>query len=160
MAEPLRKADRPPEKGPRFWVYRVKTGAGFLGQIVSPTIWGVFTHWDGNTTRECYADRKKCPLCIDGCGNRWKGYLYVYNSLNKEFGFLELTPDAAEEVWRQCGRDEPLRGWNIRAKRHGGNKGKILVEMSFPNGFELDRLPQPQDPEETLRMLWTWKKRA
>lgn len=158
MSEPLRRADDPPEKGPRDWIIRVRPGSGFVGQCISPSIWGVFTHWDGDRTRECLADEKKCQRCIDGQPNRFRAYLYVWDSLAKDYGFLELTGDAVEELWRQAGGKNCLRGLILEVKRRGaGVRGTLIVKASPPAG-DPDKLPANKDPEETLRRLWSWVK--
>jgi len=156
MAEPLRRADTPPPKGPKTWVRRIKAGPGFTGEFVSASVWGVFTHWDGSRTRECYANPEKCAYCQRSMPNRWRGYVYVWNAAYKEYEFLELTQDAVEEIWRQVGKDTDLKGSLWEIKRHGKNdKGKIVVFYKG-EGREPDSLPEALDPEETLRTLWGW----
>ena len=52
---PLNRQDKPPKPGPRHEVWRIEPPHGFTGQIVSVSLWGVWTHWDGYRTRECTA---------------------------------------------------------------------------------------------------------
>lgn len=158
MTEPLRRADAPPEAGPKFWVWRVRPGQGFHGQIISPSVWGVFTHYDGDRTRECYQDTKKCQRCLDGMSSRWRGYLYVWNAHLKTYGFLELTGDACEELWRQVGDKHAMRGRLLEVKRKGANIRGILDVKCYPSAGDASTLPEPIDPEETLRKLWSWVK--
>jgi len=158
MQEPLNRSDNPPPRGPKDWVFRVRPGEGFAGQIYSIAVWGVWTHWDGKATRECLKDSRLCPRCKEGAPSRWRGYLHVWNSVAKEEQFLELTGDAVEEIWRQIGKGTSLRGLLLRMRRHGQNiRGCLVVELSAFVG-DVDTLPAPRDPEKTLRLLWQWIK--
>lgn len=184
MSAPLNRQDNPPKPGPRHELWRVEPPNGFAGQIVSEAIWGVWTHWDGYRTRECTAkvvdpaDEVATAEIGDSSDNesmqapamngtscrghaakwplRWKGYLHVWNSIAKSYGFLEITPAAAEELLRQAPKTGSLRGLLLVMKRHGTSiRSKIQVQLSAPAGVS-DKLPHPQDPEETLRALWGW----
>ena len=184
MNAALNRQDTPPKPGPAVLVWRVEPGVGFRGQICSESLWGVWTHWDGYRTRECTAkyvhvDEKGKPVnkpdesdeeasqknataktsCRGHAANhplRWKGYLYVWNGVLREYGFLELTPAAAEELLRQAPKDGALRGLLLRVDRAGNSmKSRLVVELT-KSATDLTTLPQPQDPEATLRKLWGW----
>jgi len=156
MKEPLNRADSPPPKGPKNWIRRVRGGQALHCGILSPAVWGVFTHWDGKRTRECFADVKKCDRCRDGLPNRWRGYLYVWLQQFQAYEFLEITGDAYREIVRQQGERPNLRGMVLEIKRHGaGHKGKLIVSLK-EGSSDPDSLPTALDPEETLRALWSW----
>ena len=182
--ETLNRQNVPPKPGPREEIFRVKPTTGFRGQIISHNLWGVWTHWDGYRTRECTArvvlpdepqptdeeggndvhpsmqappmQGTKCRGHLAKWPLRWKGYLHVYDASTKKFGFLEITPGAAEQLLRQVPSDGNLRGLLLRIDRHGTSiRSKCTVELTRPAGGS-DNLPDPADPEETLRALWGW----
>ena len=98
---------------------------------------------------KCRGHLAKWPL-------RWKGYLYVYDGVTKKIGFLEVTPGGAEEILRQAPSHGELRGLLLRMDRHGTSiRSKITVELTSPASVN-EFLPEPVDPEETLRALWGW----
>lgn len=184
----LNRQDFPPKPGPKLQLWRIEAGSGFVGQIVSQNLWGVWTHWDGYRSRECTAkklgvgestDEKKAvdvevtqsmqapEMQHQGCKGhlakwplRWKGYLYVWNGQANDFGFLELTPGAATELLRQAPSSGILRGLLLRANRNGKSiRTKCSIELS-PSAGGFDKLPPPVDPEDTLRSLWGWANKS
>jgi len=152
----LRRQDDPPKAGPEVEVIRVAPGAGVRGQIISDSIWGCWTHWDGRRSRECTGDVNECEGHRAGWSQRWKGYLYIYCATRRECVFLELTPGAAEELLRQNGAPSGMRGRLLRLDRHGKSiRGKIVVELTEGlNG--INNLPPERSPETILRTLWGW----
>lgn len=182
--KPLNRQNLPPKPGPRLHLWRIEAGPGFRGQIVSCSLFGVWTHWDGHRSRECTAtipqpgentDREidgevaqqismQAPTMLsESCiGHkeqwplRWKGYLFVWNSRAEQFGFLELTPGGATELLRQAPSHGNLRGLLLKAERHGKSiRSKVAIELTQGVG-DPNALPAAVDPEDTLRALWGW----
>ena len=79
----------------------------------------------------------------------------MWNSIEKRYGFLEITPGGAEEVLRQAPSTGSLRGLLLRARHGESIRSKISIELSIPAGG-MESLPQALDPEDTLRSLWGW----
>ena len=181
----LNRQNAPPKPGPSVEIFRVTAMEQFKGTIVSESLWGVWTHWDGYRTRECTAkfvyddegdhagqietireqglrlldhptDGTDCRGHIARWPLRWKGYLYVWHQGKKKYGFLEVTPHAAGEVMRLAPADQVLRGLQLTVGRSGaGNKTRCWVELT-KSVMPLSNLPHAQDPEDTLRCLWGW----
>jgi hypothetical protein len=181
----LNRQDVPPKPGPAMEIFRVSAGTNFKGTILSESLWGVWTHWDGYRTRECTAKfvyddggenagqvesirdqgirlldhptgDTECRGHIARWPLRWKAYLYVFNQGLRKCGFIELTPLAGQEILRQAPASKNLRGLHLTVGRSGnGNKTKCWVELTKGVISEAE-LPKPQDPEDTLRCLWGW----
>jgi len=181
----LNRQDTPPRPGPSEEIFRVKAGSDFVGIILSPSLWGVWTHWDGYRTRECTAkfvytdegegagevetireqgarllnhptDGTSCRGHTAKWPLRWKGYLFVTSQFHKKVGFLEVTPHGAASLLELAPKDGNLRGLCVRMGRAGkGDKTRISVEL-VRGVFDVDTLPKNQDPEGTLRALWGW----
>ena len=157
MESALRRQDKPPKPGPEVSVIRCEGGSGVRVQIISDTIWGVWTHWDGHRSRECTAEDESCIGHKSKWATRWKGYLHVWCPFRKEYCFLELTPASAGEILRLNGSNPSLRGKLLRLDRVNGNKrAKIAVELTS-GVSNVGELPVPQSPEPVLRRLWGWK---
>jgi len=159
MTQPLHRADVPPAPGPNDWIVRIPPNVGFNGQILSHEVVGYYTHWAG-TTVECLQDADICPGCKTRLPQRWKGYLQCWDALKRKEVFVELTPDAAQQILLQRSAERSLRGLRIKAWRVGRNpKGRIMVEISMPMDTFAD-LPAPRDVEPILRTLWAWGRKA
>lgn len=157
MEMQLRRQDKPPKPGPEVEVIRCEGGAGVRVQVVSDSIWGVWTHWDGHRSRECTGEDDNCIGHRSKWATRWKGYLHVWCPFRKAFCFLEITPMAAAEILRLLGGSPSMRGMHLRLDRVGGNKrAKIAVELTKGLG-DVTILPEPLSPESVLRKLWGWK---
>ena len=158
--EPLNRQDEPPEPGPETLIIRVSPKLGVDGIILSKSLFGVFTHWDGRRTRECTKNSETCAGCLAHLEQRWKGYLSILSSVHRKHVFLELTPTAARKLLDQVDKDKPLRGFRIRVGRTGESmKGRITVDV-MPCSVPIEALPQGQDPEAILRKLWGWPMRG
>lgn len=157
MTSTLRRQDEPPRPGPTHEVIRCEAGVGVRCQILSKTIWGCWTHWDGQRSRECTGEGTDCYGHTSGWPQRWKGYLCVWCGIRRSIIFLELTPASGTEILRQAGHGNSLRGLLLRLDRHGRSiRAKISVELTPCVGDGSD-LPEALEPEPVLRRLWGWK---
>jgi len=156
----LRRQNEPPKPGPDVEVIRCEGKAGVRVQIVSDSIWGVWTHWDGHRSRECTGEGQECQGHANGWPTRWKGYLYVWCATRKSFCFVELTPAAATEIIRQQGTIPSLRGYLLRLDRTGSSiRCKVAVELTASPAGGCS-LPKAISPEPVLRKLWGWREGA
>lgn len=150
---PLNRQDRPPRGGPEMLVLRLKAGVTKLFAILSPSLWGVWTHWAGSKSEPCFQDKKSCSGCKRGLPKRWKGYLHCWDYHDKREVFFELTPLAADAILEQCGEDAPLRGNRIQVVRGAGDKARLKVTVL--SAVPRDQvLPEAKDPAKTLSKLW------
>lgn len=160
MSSNLRRQDAPPLPGPLHEVIRCEAGPGVRCQILSKTVWGCWTHWDGMRSRECTGEGSECFGHASGWPPRWKGYLSVWCGIRKSIVILELTPASAGEILRQAGPGTSLRGLLLRLDRHGSSiRAKIAVELTA-SVCDLSNLPEALEPEPVLRRLWGWKTTA
>lgn len=154
----LRVASVPPPPGPRDEVRRLAANEGFIGVILSRDFWGVWTHWDGNRSLPCHAEKSKCEGCQAGLPARWKGYLHVIVGHGPEDCFLELTPSAADALLKAIPKGTEFRGLVLNAQRGRGAKARLKVSIN-PGKLDASQLPEGKDPEPVLRALWNMPRR-
>lgn len=152
----LNRQDRPPRVGPELWIRRLKASETLQCTIISASLWGCMTHWNGRSTEPCYESKKECPGHKRGLPTRWKGYLHVWDEGKAEECFLELTPVAADNLLAQVMQGEPLRGQRLKVERLKGNKARLRVTLlAHYTALRVGRdLPPPKDPHNTLCKLW------
>ena len=150
---PLNRQNHPPRGGPSMPIRRVKAGQRKQFAILSRSLWGVWTHWNGKQSEPCYQEKKQCGGCKRGLPKRWKGYLHAYDFMDKEECFLELTPLACDQLLAQAGDKEPLRGNRVLVERGAGNKARLTVTMLTPVQ-SVSSLPAEKDPQSALQKLW------
>lgn len=150
----LSRQDFPPKAGPKWWIERVKPGQDQLFTCFSSTIFGVWTHWTLYGSSPCFSTPEACQGCKDKAPRRWKGYLHVYDWVNKRQCFLEITPVVAESIISQLGENVPFRGYRLKLKRGNGPKARVKVEVlaPLPSG---PTLVEERSPKETLEKLWS-----
>lgn len=152
-----------PTPGPQQKVLQLKAGEELDCVILSPTIWGVGTHWNDRAgkhgrSERCTIDKGSCSGHEGKLPYRWKGYLYVFCFRRRDALFVELTPMTGEAIELQTPKGETLRGQRLKLKRgDGGNKTGIRVEILEFRG-DVDSLPADKDPEPILQTLWTWRR--
>ena len=147
------RSDRPPRSGPEMLIRRLKASQSIHCTVLSQSLWGVWTHWNGARSEPCYAEKKECPGCKRGLPKRWKGYLHVVDNMANSTMFLELTPSAAEKILAVLGEADSLRGNRMKVARLAGDKARLVVELMLPFK-DVDSLPKSQDPYCTLKKLW------
>lgn len=136
-------------------VYRLKAGQSMDAVIVSRSLWGCYTHWNGRCSEPCYEGKGKCPGHKRGLPVRWKGYLHVYDVKRKRQCFLELTPTSADDLLRELG-EGAMRGQRVNIARQQGDKARLSVSVFSAERYTCDvsQLPEPKDPYKTLAKLW------
>ena len=155
MDEAYARDDRPPKNGPSVQLLRVTSTELHTFVILSHTLVGYWTHWDGRRTTPCTKKSGECPGCNSKHPDRWKGYLHVWHAEGNVEAFLELTPAAAESVTTGCQDPADLRGERIQVQRsRGGPKGRLSVRFLQKRTDPAD-LPAQRIPLETLHRLWT-----
>lgn len=152
-----------PEPGPRHTVVQLKAGDVLHCVMLSPSIWGVGTHWNENIGKKgrserCTGNSDTCNGCALKLPCRWKGYLYVHCFKRGRPVFVELTPFTAKTITMQAKANEPLRGQRLTLKRgEGGDKTRLDVMVEEYHGNKAT-LPEDLDPEPILEILWNWRR--
>jgi hypothetical protein len=152
--ELFNRDDRPPQGPKPLKLIRVGKGQTFVYTVLSTSLFGVWTHWDGGRSLPCMKAKDKCLGCQRGFPKRWKGYLHCYYALAKADFLLELTPRASKMLLEGVEEGRMLRGLQIRMERSaGGRNGRLLCSVV---GVDLNEknLPSPKDPCDTLFFLW------
>lgn len=149
----LNRQDQPPRGGPEMWILRLKAKQSRTLAILSVSLWGTWTHWNGQCSEPCFVEKKACSGCKRGLPKRWKGYLHCWDYHEKREVFLELTPMAADAVLVQCGEGAPLRRNRIQMARGDGDNTRLKVTILSAVPLDV-LLPEPKDPKKTLEKLW------
>jgi len=149
----LRRQDVPPDKAGHLWIRRLGAEERITITILSATLWGCWTHWNGRSSEQCDEDEKKCHGHRRGYPLRWKGYLHVYNHKENCQEFIELPPGAARCLLATVDESTNLRGQRCDIKRMKGRKTRL--EISWRQAAaDRDALPKEKSPHETLKALW------
>lgn len=152
---PLKRQNAPPRSTVELWVKRLKANESVHVTILSPSLWGTWTHWNGSNTEPCYECKAKCPGHRKGLPTRWKGYLHVYDLLSKDCYFLELPPGAARQFLDLVGDDLALRGVRVEVKRQAGRKARLKFgAMGRHESYCKWELMPALDPYKSLCVMW------
>lgn len=151
--EELNRQNIPPKKEGELWIERLKANAKKAFTIYSPSLWGVWTHWNGSRSEPCHREEKKCNGCKAGFPRRWKAYLHAYDQRRHGPVFIELTPTCARQLLDQVGKGITLRGLVIVLERTKANNGRLSVQLQT-QGADPERLPKHLDPYDTLMNIW------
>jgi hypothetical protein len=140
--------------GPRFKVVRPIGVGKILFTILSTSVWGCQTHFDPTSKRTFGCTGSACVCASRKIPSREKGYLHVINADNDE-QFLELTPTAVAELFRQLGtKERSLRGLMGWVRRSNGTVHGRIEMMILERTADPEKLPDEKDPEPVLRNLW------
>lgn len=150
----LNREDRPPQGPKPLKLVRVKRGWKAVYTILSTSLFGVWTHWDGRTTIPCFKAKQRCQGCANAMPKRWKAYLHCYTTeADKDF-LLELTPRACNMLLSEVPEGKMLRGLKIRVERSPGGRNGRLMASIVGTDPHVQRLPAAKDPYNTLAFLW------
>lgn len=156
----IRREDTPPIAPRTLTLVRLKAGEQLTARILSPSLWGLWTHWNGAQSLPCFRDEKKCDGCKKGWPSRWKGFLHVLRVENRRQIFVELTSHAASMFLDQVPDRHALRGLRVLFERsRGGDNGRLRLTLLSTDSANLD-LPAALDPLATLDNLWRIGKRV
>lgn len=135
-------------------IHRLRAAERLDCTILSPSVWGVWTHWNGVKSEGCYGEQKNdCDGCKRGLPRRWKGYLHVVSHATRTEFFLELTPLVDDMIKHHAPTGQALRGMMFRFERLKGDKARVRVTYSGCD-HSGNALPKHEDPERVLRTLW------
>jgi hypothetical protein len=143
----------PPAPGPEIPIERVRANDQRCYVVLSPALWGVWTHWAGDRSMPCWSERKDCDGCKRGLPRRWKGYLHCWNRQTGREAFAELTPLSAENLLAQVPDGAALRGLRLTLKRTAAKNGRLLVLLD-PGVQAIPRGIEAKDPCGVLCKLW------
>lgn len=150
----INRQDRPPAVTRVIRIRPVGAHDHFSGTVLSESLFGFWTHWNGVKTVPCWEGQAHCPGCDCQEPKRWKGLIELWEGGNTVPYFVDLTPLAAKEFLDRLDKEQ-LRGVRVsiaRERRHARAPLRVTI---------LDRhfgqLPRPHDPMPTLKVLWTFK---
>lgn len=129
-------------------IVRIEPGASVCLRMLSESIGGLITHWDGKKSKYCIGEG--CPSNLHSRDRTWKGYVAAqqFRPLTKDWlpVVLELTEHAELDM-----REAYQRGqeW-VLERRFGSNKKAGPVTASLHKPAALQALPAPFD---VLRVL-------
>lgn len=150
----------PPAPRRTMEIRRVKSSESCTYICFSEAVFGQLTHWYGNRSHECTADKRACNGCARGWPTKWRGYLHVQAWGHESDCFLEISNTCWYLLVKQLAKNESLRGVQFKIRKtKGGAKGRFIVEV-LERRAESVNMPQEKDPVETLRFLWSCKKPA
>lgn len=144
----------PPPLGDVLHVTRVKATGRPSGIIITPTMWGSYTHFMEWRTRRCVGLENGCAGCKLHIAKRWIGFVQWVDSEFTLHCALELTEKAGNRMKAIREKYGTLRGLRIEVRRERNDKrSPIEIEVlgQHPNP---DELPQPKPIEPTLERLW------
>lgn len=147
----IARQDSPPAVTRVIRIRSVGAHDVFSGTIVSESLFGFWTHWDGRRTIPCWKGQAHCPGCDTEQPTRWKGLIELFDAAQRSTYFVELTPLAAKEFLARLG-EESMRGLRISIQRERKHSRAPL------NLVMLDRhhgqIPKAHDPWPTLKVVW------
>lgn len=150
----FRRMDNPPSAGRVMQIRKVRESETLTCAIVSRSITGCRTHWNGKQTVPCFAEKRKCEGCRLGYPARWIGFLHVCNLDGSGAEFLELTTISANRLLHLQGDRPDLRGMIITVNREGGKKKAPLKVAAHPDCLDPQKLGKALEPWPTLQRLW------
>jgi hypothetical protein len=115
-------------------------------------------HWDPAIRRStmCLENAKECVGCRNEFPQKYRGYVNCWCPHLGTF-FLELTLDAANQFQDAFGDFPDYRGCRFVVKRSAKNNGRLNIER-LEVARDSGNMPEEQDPEPILRILWDWKR--
>lgn len=154
-----RREDSPPAGGPKLKLFRLKAGEHFNFAILGTSVRGYWTHWSSRT-EPCIDPKEECPGCKRQDPQRWKGYVFARQESSLEIGFLEMTQTMKTKLMSLIVAEQFLRGSRVKACRGNGQKTSINFMLLRPwvQEHEGEVMPEEQDPLETLRILFEWRR--
>jgi len=128
------------------------------GVLTSPTVLGTWTHWDQYRTQPCSGD--KCKLCIDGQPRRWYGYISVFSMSTHRHYVVQITSQAAQQLYAQVRDKDNLRGLLIKIERAAKRpNAKLLIDVR-PCPCTVPDLPDPIPIQRYMALIWDDPKAA
>lgn len=144
----------PPRRNDILFVQSPDAGQRFRFLCYSPVIQGFYTHYSGRTV-PCYKNHLKCPGGHSLLNRRWKGYLHGWSHARNEPIFLQLTPEAANQLLDQLAEGATLRGLMIEVSRSAKKKGRMSCVLGeAQRAFRSVDLPPPLDCRRSCYNLW------
>lgn len=147
----------PPKRSDVLWIERVAGGEKQTFTVYSPTIWGVYTHWNGAATKPCYQDRSFCEGGHSEETLRWRGYLHAWSAKLNRPCFVQLTEECARRLLMQVADGATFRGLTLEVSRTSSKKGRLTANVLTWKSQQSDHLPPALDPRKSLEHLWRVK---
>lgn len=155
--DPFNWRDKPSVVGRTIPILKVDHSIAYRYVVCGDRLWARDVHWNVTARRSeyCTMDPTTCPRCKDEMPKREVTFLHVsLVNFPTSDGFLELTPEGANNFFNALREGEPMRGLQILVQRARKTlKSPILVEC-VNRVEEMTPFPVSADPTTTLMRLW------
>jgi len=155
----VKRLEKPsPGLGPAIPIVRLKGGERVQFTCLSSHLWGFMIHWNRTLRRSQphHDPDEVCEGCKDKLPTREVFYLEGI-SPTRGHCFFELTPEASEKYHAIFSIEQNARGLTILLSRTASDKGRML--LTWESAFDRKpKLPEEQDPEPYLQILWNWRR--
>jgi hypothetical protein len=139
-------------EGPGVWLH--VPGRGVLTAVLlreKPVRYEA--HWVGGRVRPC-PGRERCQFHKDGLGSKVRYVYTLFDTHRRQAGLLEVSPQTAGDIMRECADHGFARGLSFSFKKEGGREnGRIVAKCLHAIMRELE-LPEGPDAAFVLRKQW------
>jgi len=123
-----------------------------LAIVTSSKIIGCFTHYWGGHTMPC--ENEQCPACLEGIGNRWHGYIGIYDLRSRKHLILEFTAKASVPLQTYIEMTGKLRGCELQCERRGFRANSPVIMSCRPANLEGIALPEEPNIQRIMAIVW------
>lgn len=155
--DPFNWRDKPTVVGRTIPILKVDHSITCRYVIAGDRLWARDVHWNGGSRRSeyCTMDLNTCERCRAQLPKREVSFLHVsLPNFPSQDGFLELTPEGANNFFNALAEGQAMRGLIIMVQRARRTlKSPILVEI-IGKQDDMSAFPKSADPTATLMRLW------
>lgn len=161
----LSKLSAPVPEGPRVpYVRRLKKGERLEACVASEKPQWIMTHFSKEGgQRACEASRKPdgavidyqgCRGCLGNHPSRMRGYLWMWNFLQKEMEWFEITEWCWTTIVMRSNGKQSLQGMKIVVTRGGGDRARFIVDLAEWSGYSRPEIFPPEpDVDPSIRRI-------
>lgn len=131
---------------------RIPPGREHSMIVLSTKITGAWTHFNGRRSNICAG--KSCKMCETIGPPRWYGYVCTLAPKTGNKHLVEFTPRCLDPIQEWTAEHGQLRGAVLVLWREGTRINSPLAARCHESTMAMDKLPQPFDVREKLRVLW------
>lgn len=117
--------------------------------IYSPCVWGVWTHFEKETT-PCYRNERHCVNGHDPSTLRWKGYVLGMNYFRHKITFFQITKALVYHWHEGLASGVTLRGQMVYFSRGAKRNSPQRIEVDQYETKPPDGLPRDCDPRASI----------
>src|SRR5262249_26461566 len=121
---------RPTRNGRILWVEKLRGNDQQSFVIVSPKLFGFYTHYTDNGSKPCWENHDLCEGGHKETNIRENFLLQAWSLKANKLVFLYLTPGAAEQLEDQVEPGTLFRGLPVVVSRTTKNNGRLNIQVS------------------------------